>query len=209
MAGMGRVFTYENSAVNPELPDAEAAYKMFKKDNNMHHLMASIGLESNGSDGEAMLSTDRFALVTEWRIGLKKHHGMESETYFGKYIGVNQWLFPYVGFDYHNNEMENTSEKNMFGQESNQNNRQTFTVGIQYTTPWLMTADARIDGKGKLRFQLSREDIPVTPRLRLAVMGNTDKEYMAGLRYIVRKWFALSTHYDSDMQWGAGVIIVY
>lgn len=209
MAGMGRVFTYENSPVNPELPDADAAYKMFRKDNNMYHLMATAGLESNGSDGEAMLSTNRFALVTEWRIGIKKHHGLESETYFGKYIGVNQWLFPYVGFDYHNNEMKNDPEKNMFGQESNQNNRQTFTAGIQYTTPWLMVADARIDGKGKLRFQLSREDIPVTPRLRLAVMGNTDKEYMAGLRYIVSKWFALSTHYDSDMRWGAGITLTY
>jgi hypothetical protein len=30
------------------------------------------------------------------------------------------------------------------------------------TLPWLVLADARIDSDGKLRFQLSREDIPVT-----------------------------------------------
>jgi len=30
MAGMGRVFTYENSPVNPELPDAKKAEKMLK-----------------------------------------------------------------------------------------------------------------------------------------------------------------------------------
>ncbi len=35
MAGMGRVFTYENSPVNPELPDTKIADKMFKKDNTM------------------------------------------------------------------------------------------------------------------------------------------------------------------------------
>ena len=37
----------------------------------------------------------------------------------------------------------------------------------------------------------------------------TDKEYMAGFRYIVSKYFSLSTHYDSDMGWGGGVTLVY
>ena len=101
MAGMGRVFTYNNSPVNPDLPNVEEAYRKFKnhKDNNMKHLMARIGLESNGSDGEAMLSTNRYALITEWRLGTNPHHGYESETMFGKYIGVNQWLFPYAVYD--------------------------------------------------------------------------------------------------------------
>jgi FtsP/CotA-like multicopper oxidase with cupredoxin domain len=45
MAGMGRVFTYTDSPVNPELPDAEKAYKMFRKhkDQNMYHLMVRAG----------------------------------------------------------------------------------------------------------------------------------------------------------------------
>jgi hypothetical protein len=214
MAGMGRVFTYENSPINPELPDAKAAYKKFKQDNNMVHLMARVGIESNGSDGEAMLSTNRYALQGMWHLGSKPHHGYETEINFGRYLGVNQWLFPYIGFDYHYKkidgvEMEKGNEKNLFGQTSNKNNRKTITAGIQYTTPWLMLADARVDGNGKLRFQLSREDIPITPRLRFAFMGNTDKEYMAGLRYVVSKWFALSTHYDSDMGYGAGFTITY
>ena len=211
MAGMGRVFTYANSPVNPDLPDADEAYRKFRKhkDQNLKHLMAVVGLESNGSDGEVMLSTNRMALISEWRIGLKQHHGVESETYLGRYLGVNQWLLPYIGFDFHRNEVDNEVEKNLLGQNSNQNNRKTFTIGLQYITPWLFTADARIDGNGKVRFQLSREDIPITPRLRLNFMGNTDKEYMAGLRYIVSKWFALSTHYDSDMLFGAGVTITY
>ena len=104
---------------------------------------------------------------------------------------------------------ESSEYKNMFGQVSNKNNRKTFTVGIQYTTPWMMLADARIDGDGKFRLQLSREDIPITPRLRLAFMANSDKEYMTGLRYIVSKWFALSTHYDTDMGLGVGVTLTY
>ena len=173
------------------------------------HPMAMVGLESNGSDGEAMLMGNRYELRTEWRIGTKMHHGLESETMFGRYFGRNQWLFPYVGFDYHRNEVENEAEKNVFGQLSNQNNRKTYTVGVQYMLPTLTIADLRIDGKGKFRLQFSREDIPLTSRLRLNLMWNSDKEYMGGFRYIVNKWFGLSTHYDSDMGFGAGVTLNY
>jgi hypothetical protein len=60
-----------------------------------------------------------------------------------------------------------------------------------------------------LRFQLIREDIPVSPRLRANFMINTDKEYALGFRYIITKYFNLSTHYDSDMGWGAGITITY
>ncbi len=99
--------------------------------------------------------------------------------------------------------------KNLFGQISNKNDRKTFVAGIQYSTPFLFLADARIDGNGKVRFQLSREDVPITQRLRFNIMGNTDKEYAAGFRYIISKWFAISTHYDSDMGLGAGITITY
>lgn len=217
MAGMGRVFTYENSPVNPELPNANEAYRKFKNhpDQNMRHLMIRAGLESNGSDGEAMLSSNRYALQGLWHLGTSPHHGYEGEVAFGRYLGVNQWWFPYVGFDYHYKKMDPMEKldahdyKNMFGQISNKNNRSTFTAGVQYLTPWLMLADARVDGNGKFRFQLSREDIPITARLRFAFMGNTDKEYMAGFRYVVSKWLALSTHYDSDMGLGAGITLTY
>ena len=216
MAGMGRVFTYNNSPVNTELPDADKAYQMFRKhkDQNMYHLMVRAGIESNGSDGEAMISTNRSALKEMWHLGYHDMHGYESETILGRYLGVNQWWFPYIGFDYHYKKEEgditkSSDYKNMFGQVSNKNDRQTFVVGIEYTLPWLVVADARIDGDGKLRFQLSREDVPITKRLRFNIMGNTDKEYTVGFRYIVSKWFALSTHYDSDMGYGAGVTITY
>jgi len=216
MAGMGRVFTYNNSTVNPELPDADKAYQMFRKhkDQNMYHLMVRAGIEYNGSDGEAMISTNRSALKQMWHLGYSPHHGYESETILGRYLGVNQWWFPYIGFDYHYKKVEgdmtkSSDYKNLFGQVSNKNDRNTFVVGVEYTLPWLVVADARIDGDGKLRFQLSREDVPITKRLRFNIMGNTDKEYTVGFRYIVSKWFALSTHYDSDMGYGAGVTITY
>ena len=202
--------------MNPELPDGEKAYQMFRrhKDQNMYHLMVKAGIESNGSDGEAMLSSNRYALQGMWHLGYHAEHGYETEINFGRYMGVNQWLFPYIGFDYHYKMEEgdvtkSSDYKNLFGQVSNKNNRNTFVIGVQYTLPWLVYADARIDGDGKLRFQLSREDIPITKRLRFNIMGNTDKEYAVGFRYIISKWFAVSTHYDSDMGLGAGITLTY
>lgn len=226
MSGMGRIFSYENSAPNPNLPDPKKARKGLNRDDNGFHLMARIGIESNGSDGEAMLSQTRWKISTLWHLGYHDMHGYESETMIGRYMGRMQWWFPYVGFDYHRKEegmpqknffdlegspknIFGNEERNMFGQKSNKNNRHAIMAGIAYTLPTLTTADLRIDGDGKLRFQLSREDIPVTARLRFAWMLNTDKEYMAGFRYILTKYINLSTHYDSDMGWGAGLTFNY
>ncbi|SHF38351.1 multicopper oxidase domain-containing protein [Pedobacter caeni] len=209
MSGMGRVFSYENSPPNPEIPDPKYAQRRLNSDDRMFHLMGMAGLESNGSDGQFMVANTRYRLSTEWRLGFKAHHGMESETYFGKYLGKTQWLFPFIGFDYHYNPVRDESEKNMFGQLSNQKNRKALTAGIQYTLPMLIVAEARVDSKGKLRFQLKREDVPITNRLRFNFSANTDKEYMTGFRYIVTKYFSLSTHYDSDMGYGGGITLSY
>ncbi|MGV3685082.1 MAG: multicopper oxidase domain-containing protein [Daejeonella sp.] len=209
MSGMGRIFSYENSPPNPEIPDPKLAQRQLFQDDRMFHPMGQIGLESNGSDGEFMLANTRYRLSTEWRIGLNQEHGNEVETYFGRYIGRMQWWFPFVGFDYHRNTMGNMPEKNMLGQISNQDNRKAFVAGVQYNLPMQVIAEARLDSKGKMRFQLMREDFPLTPRIRLNMMGNTDREYMGGLRYIVTKYISLSTHYDSDMGYGGGITLTY
>ena len=114
-------------------------------------------------------------------------------------------------FDLHGTQKNifGSEAKNWFGQVSNKDNRKTAVAGIAFTLPTLTVADFRIDGNGKLRFQLSREDIAVTPRLRFSWMINTDKEYMAGLRYIATKYISLSTHWDSDMGVGAGLTFTY
>jgi len=216
MSGMGRVFSYENSPPNPEIINPKKDYKKFLMDDKMTHFMANVGLESNGSDGEAMLSNTRWQLNTIWHVGINPEHGYESETMLGRYLGKMQWWLPYIGFDYHYKKIHGiegnifgNDSKNMFGQTSNKDNRKTIMAGVVYTLPMLVSADMRIDGNGKLRFQLSREDVPVSKRLRFNFMVNTDKEYMAGFRYITTKWLALSTHYDSDMGLGAGVTLTY
>ena len=83
------------------------------------------------------------------------------------------------------------------------------SVGVNYTLPMLLRFQTEIFTDGIVRLQLMREDIPITKRLRFAFMVNTDKEYMAGLGYIVNRNFAIRTHYDSDMGFGAGLTFSY
>jgi FtsP/CotA-like multicopper oxidase with cupredoxin domain len=208
MSGMGRIFHYENSPPNPGLPDPAAALKHIYGDDRAIRPMARIGLESNGSDGEAMLSDTRYRFQTEWRLGTDARKGYESESHLGRYLGQMQYWLPYVGWDFR---YRRTGEKetNLFGQTDTKDHRNVLCAGVQYTLPLLLVADWRIDTKGNLRLQLGREDVAVTNRLRLTFMVNTDKEYMAGLRYIITKYFGLSTHYDSDMGFGAGVTLNY
>ncbi|MEO7046147.1 MAG: hypothetical protein ABI091_12630 [Ferruginibacter sp.] len=124
-------------------------------------------------------------------------------------------MYRYIGYDYHYktaggpDDILGTEIKNMFGQTSNKNNRNTVIAGIAYLFPLLVVADFRIDGQEKLRFQLSREDVPVTSRLRFNWMINTDKEYTAGFMYIITKYISASTHYDSDMRFGVGATFNY
>lgn len=215
MSGMGRIFRYEDSPPNPEIPNPALAYRNLKSEDRMFHFMAKVGVQSNGSDGEAMIANTRWKVSTLWHLGYKDMHGYESETMIGRYLGRMQWLYPYVGFDYHYKveggpkNIFGKEDKNWFGQKSDKNNRQTVIAGIAYTLPMLFIADFRIDGYGKLRFQFSREDIPVTSHLRFNMMINTDKEYMAGFRYIASKYISLGTHYDSDMGLGAGLVFTY
>jgi hypothetical protein len=226
MSGMGRIFSYENSPPNPEIPNPNLAQRKLFTDDRRFHFMAKIGVEFNGSDGEAMFSNTRIKIEEMWHLGYHPEHGFESETTIGRYFGKMQWWYGFIGFDYHY-KREGMAQKNFFdimhsprnmfgnetktllGQTSDKNNRHTLTIGVQYTLPMLIIAEARIDLNGKFRLQLSREDIPLTPRLRMSWMLNTDKEYMLGFRYIINKYLSVSTHYDSDMGFGMGVTGTY
>lgn len=217
MSGMGRVFSYSNvdSASAPDIADKKLAQRKLYKEGNMLNAMGRLGIQNNGSDGFFTLSNTRWQVNTLWNLGVRAELSRESETTIGRYFGKMQWLYAYAGFDYHYKPLGGlknifgSDAKNWFGQNSNKDNRQTATVGIAYTLPTLTIADFRVDADGKFRFQLGRDDIPVTPRLRFAWMINTDKEYMAGFRYIATKYISLSTHYDSDMGMGAGLTFVY
>ena len=210
MSGMNRVFSYENQESNPYLPNKKWAYKKLQTESNQLHVMAENDFANNGNDGMAMLQNTRWSFGTEWRLGYTDMHGYETETHIGRYIGKNQWLMPFVGFDWRYRKLgHNEIEENIFGQKNTKDKRALFSVGANYTLPMLIIAQAEIYTDGNLRLQLSREDIPISPRIRWAFMANTDKEYMTGFKYIVARNIGITTHYDSDMGIGFGATLNY
>ena len=210
MSGMGRVLSYENQEPNPLIPNPKLAQRKLFADDRKFHFMAENDFATNGNDGEAMYQSTRWSIGTEWRLGYNDHHGYETETHIGYYIGKMQWLMPFVGFDWRYRKMENGEmETNLFGQGNTKDVRSVLSAGINYTLPMLIMAQAEVFTDGNFRLQLERKDIPLSKRLRMSLMWNTDKEYMAGLRYIVKRNFGITTHYDSDMGIGIGASLNY
>ncbi len=210
MSGMGRIFSYENSPPNPQIPHPEKALRQLYADDRMFHGMLENDFASNGNDGMMMWGNTRWNIGTEWRLGYHKEHGFEVETHVGRYVDKMQWLMPFVGFDWRYRKMkEGHEEKNIFGRKNTKDRRALFSAGLEYTLPMLIKARAEIYHNGDFRLQLMREDIPIASRVRMKLMWNTDKEYMGGLKYLVSRHLALASHYDSDMGWGAGFTLQY
>jgi len=210
MAGMGRVFSYENQAPNPEIPNPRLARRKLNAEDRKFHFMIQNDFATNGNDGEAMLGNTRWSLQSEWRLGYMDMHGFEVGTHLGYFIGKMQWLMPFVGFDYrYRKQGIDFHENNIFGQQDKKDTRKAFSLGLTYLLPMLVKFEAEVFTDGIVLLTLMREDIPISKRLRMAFMVNSDKEYMAGFRYILTKNLGLSTHYDSDMGLGFGVTLNY
>jgi CopA family copper-resistance protein len=209
MAGMNRVFAVDDYK-NPALTDKAKAYKMLQRESNMVHMAAQNDFATNGNDGEVMLMNARWSLGTEWRLGYNDMHGYETETHLGRYIGKNQWFMPFIGFDWRYRKMGiDEQEKNLFGQVNRKDKRAAVSVGMVATLPMLINFQAEVYHDGITRLSLSREDIPLSKKLLAGFMINSDKEYMADLRYILTRNIGLRTHYDSDMGFGAGITLRY
>ncbi len=210
MSGMGRVFTYEGQPENPEITNKKLAQRKLFADDRRFHFMGESDFASNGIDGMAMFADTRWSLSSEWRIGFHETHGYELENHLGRYFGRNQWFMPFIGYDwrYRKGGMDIQSE-NLFRQINTKDTRQAFSIGMDYTLPMLIKFEAEYFLDGTLRLQLKRDDIPLSKRLRMHLMVNSDKEYMVGLQYVVTKHIAFRTHYDSDMGFGAGITLKY
>ena len=213
MSGMGRVFSYENQAPNPFIPNPKLAQRQLFADDRRFHFMVENDFATNGNDGMAMYQSTRWSIGTEWRLGYHDFHGYETETHIGRYIGKMQWFMPFIGFDWRYRKLVGddkvNGEKNLFGQLNTKDNRQQFSAGFTYTLPMLVNFQAEVYHDGNVRLQFMREDIPLAKRLRASFMINSDKEYMVGGKYILSRFMSLSSHYDSDMGFGVGFAINY
>ena len=208
MSGMGRIFSYEDSPPNPQIPNPEKALKKVYAEDRRFYLGAEIGIESNASDGVVVLENTRWAWQTDWHLGPNRRKGYEVDTRFGRYIDRNQFLMAFVGWEWRYRQGGHP-QKSIFGQANTKDDRSAAHIGLQHTLPWFVVADLRVNHQGYVRLQIQRDDIPITARLRLRGMYNSDREYTVGAKYILTKYISLSSHYDSDMGWGGGLTFTY
>lgn len=145
MSGMGRVFTYENQATNPLIPNPKLAQRRLYAEDRQFHLMAENDFATNGNDGMLMIQNTRWSIGTEWRLGYNGMHGYETETHIGRYIGKMQWFMPFIGFDWRYRKFGmDEVEKNIFGQSNTKDNRSLLSLGFNYTLPMLVRLQSEV-----------------------------------------------------------------
>ncbi|HCR49498.1 MAG TPA: copper oxidase [Bacteroidetes bacterium] len=206
MAGMGRIFRYENSPPNPEAPDPQKALRKVYRDDRQFHGMIHAGLQTNGSEGMLGLGNTRWTFGMHWHVGWRNHQKVEVETHVGRFIDRNQFLIPYVGIDFPSR--THASEKDWLGQ-SLTHEKTRMVAGFRYVLPLFLELDARMDHTGRVRMKLSREDLAFSNRGRLGMSITSEREYQLGVHYILTKKLALSASYHNEMGWGAGLAFTY
>ncbi len=204
MAGMARVVSY---AGDPKNEFGQTGYKELKKEDQQLYSWFDLMPHTQGIWGNYTLSGNKYALEVEARASYKGD--FEVENHLLRYLGNQQYFAPFIGFDYRNNKtLINTDEAGR-REINTKNNRRVFDTGFYYLLPMLIRSEWRVDHTGKLRLQLERRDLPLSNNLFADLRGNTDKEYEVGFRYMFSRYLSLSTNYDSDYKWGAGLTFHY
>lgn len=205
MSGMGRVFSYKDSAPNPQIAPIKDAWQTFISDDNMWHFSTFLGAQSNGVFPSVTAMNSNYVLDATGATDYKGN--FETEAHFGRLFGDRQFLEIFVGADVRRlNAIHNFSPNSS---EYAIENRTLATLGGEYLLPMFIQTDLRIDHTGRFRLQMSRSDLALTSRLRLGALWNTDKEYDVDMRYIVTKRFSISADYDSHFGAGGGITFTY
>lgn len=204
VAGMATLISYEGP--EPEVQKEFAAgYKSFKKEHgSLSFLWADAQIHSQGNFVNANYTGLDWQLRERW--SMKWSGSYKAETYLDRFLDKRKFFRAYIESDNRYTKAEKNKNDVIFTPAEHTDR---VAVGAAYLLPMFVMADGRVDQKGKFRFQLSRQDFPLTKRIRLDALWNTEKEYEVGMRYIVGRYFSVSANYDSDYKWGAGISLVY
>lgn len=201
LSGMATIFSYEGTESQVQ-KDHPKEYKQFLMEHGSgYYPWANASFHSQGTFGTLVLAGARLQFDQDWKWNYKKSYELESRLQY--FLDKRQFFSAFVGAEFSKTNVRNGKE------QPDMEQAKIATAGLIYTLPFLINAEGRIDHKGNFRFQLLREDIPLTTRTRLDLYWNTEKEYGVTARYIVAKYLTISGNYDSDYGWGAGLSLIY
>ncbi len=196
-AGMARVLRYQNSPVTPEIAQYRDNNPLLRESNHPY-FWGSTMINSQGNYGMVNVSNLRYDLNSEWRFSYDGRY--EITPRLVRYLDKRFFLAAYLGAEFRNDNK---------GQAFVKNDEQDVFLGLRYLLPFFVQTDVRINPKGNVRLEVGRSDIPLSNRMRLGGVWNTDKEYRVNTTYILGKNLGISGNYDSDYGWGAGLRIMY
>ncbi len=197
MAGMARVVSYENSPPNKQLTDAQKK-KLFKED-KMLFLWGQTKIASDAVFGNINVVGNRGILGSTYRVSYKNQYEFQPD--YQRFLDKQQFLSAYIGAD-----IRNTFQITEGGASKD---RKVAVAGVRYLLPMFLLSELRVDHLGNVRFQLTRNDIPITRRLRLSLSANTDKEFNIDFDHNIGKRFYIHASYDSDYKYGAGLTVLW
>lgn len=197
MGGMARVVRYADSPSNPEVEKYQPSNPLINDDRRWF-LWGNAMFHSQSSSGSWFLSNTRYESNVDYRVSYDGRY--EIEPRFQRYLDHRQFLAAYIGADF---------SDDVKGNPPGKDGEQIGVVGLRYLLPLFFQTDLRVSNKGRVRFMIGRQDIPLTARLRLGVSYNTDNEYQIGTSYVLGRNFALSVNYDNQYGFGGGLTLIY
>ncbi len=197
MAGMARVVSYENSPPNTQLTPKDQR-KVFKED-RMTYFWGQTKIASDAVFGYANLVGNRGVFNTTYRVSYKNQYEFQPD--YQRFLDKRQFLSAYIGADIRNTFQVTENGKRI--------DRKVGVIGVRYLLPMFILSELRVDHLGNVRFQVTRNDIPLTRRLRLSLSVNTDKEFNIDFDRYIGKRISIHASYDSDYKYGAGLTFLW
>jgi CopA family copper-resistance protein len=199
MAGMARVVSYENSPPNEQVSEKDKI-RLFHED-RIWWYWGITKIATNGVYGEARYSNNFNSVGLEYRLNYKGEFELQPD--YERYIDNHQFLSIYGGADIRNSQEDNGDAGTSFKK------RRVAVAGVRYLLPLFVESELRVDHNGRVRFQLKREDMPLSRRIRLSMSANTDKEYNIDFDYLLLQYLTVHASYDSDYKYGAGLTFLW
>ncbi len=197
MAGMARVVSYENSPANTQLKPGDQ--KMVFKEDRKTYLWGQTKIASDAVFGYANLVGNKGIFNLTYRVSYKNKYEVQPD--YQRFLDKRQFLSAYIGADIRNTFQVTENGKRV--------DRKVGVIGVRYLLPMFLLSELRVDHLGNVRFQLSRNDIPITKQLRLSLVGNTDMEFNIDFDYNIGKRFYIHASYDSDYKYGTGLTLLW
>lgn len=93
-------------------------------------------------------------------------------------------------------------------EEGNGVDEKVGTAGITYMLPLLVEANLSLETNGDIHLELE-SDLQLTSRVNLAWHWDSENDYRVGLEYEITKGLSAVANYDSDFDFGAGMMVKF